>query len=315
MTTGLKSQIATELQKAKQIGGTRAEKIRQIFQEAMVQTLSELKEGSGEIQTIAKGSASTLFDSLKEIPKTERSPKPTEFQPIEVEIEVEIEEDTVMATDHTNLDDHQPIESEISTNLSADPSSIPTEAIITVTPIEDASVNVSANSVVVDAVVLEPRQAEPVQTEPIPAEPVAATAPMEENSTSETVGEIADKVIALAKDLLNKAHSRLRQQEIYAELQQQLTKLKGQLGVIDTKLSDRYGDRYENIKQDFQQDWEKTKGWYSGMKAKAQAEGSHWVDQKQAEAHVQAGEAGMSIAQKEQKIKQLLKELWHTVRS
>lgn len=337
MTTGIKSQIVTELQKAKQVGGTRVDKIRQIVQNAVTQTLSELKEGGGEIQTIAKESASTLFESLKDLPKTGTTSQPnTEFQPIEVKIETD--EDTVMTTTNDNQYNNQSIDPNMPDRVAE---GMPTEPILpempvtsTVTSIEGsdaATINNAPNSAATQ---------ESIAPNPVPRDAVSddtvtvlelhpvgeANPPVEANlppvdsaqpdgAPAESTSEIAEKVIALVRDLMNRAHSRLRQQEIYAELQQQLAKLKEQVGVIDTKLSSRYGDRYTQIKQDFQEDWQKTKGWYTDKKAKAQTEGVNWADQKQTAAHTKAGEAGATIAQKEQRIKQLLKELWLTIRS
>ncbi len=100
--------------------------------------------------------------------------------------------------------------------------------------------------------------------------------------------------------------------EAYATLQQQFDKLKAQMAILDVKLTDRYGDRYSKFKQEFNQDVENTKAWYEGMRADADARGMNVIEYKQAELVIKMGEAGVTIAQKEAKIKQLLKELWQT---
>lgn len=66
MSTPIKTQITEELQKAKEEGKVRSEKIREIVKSAVSQATSEVKEGSGEIRNIIKEAVSTVIDNLKE---------------------------------------------------------------------------------------------------------------------------------------------------------------------------------------------------------------------------------------------------------
>jgi hypothetical protein len=63
MSDSIKDRITTDLQKAKDEGGTRAERIREIIQGAASQTMAEVKEGSGTIGTIARDALSTVVRS------------------------------------------------------------------------------------------------------------------------------------------------------------------------------------------------------------------------------------------------------------
>ena len=89
-------------------------------------------------------------------------------------------------------------------------------------------------------------------------------------------------------------------------LQEQYIKLKSQLALLDKKLADRYGDRYQEIKQQ----WEKAKTWYGEKKIEAKASEVIPLQQKQAEFENNLGELGTLAARKEEQIKQGLKEIW-----
>jgi len=89
-------------------------------------------------------------------------------------------------------------------------------------------------------------------------------------------------------------------------LQEQYIKLKSQMAILDKKLVDRYGDQYQEIKQQ----WEKAKTWYSEKKIEAKASGVIPLQQKQAEFENNLGELGSLAARKEERIKQGLKEIW-----
>jgi hypothetical protein len=89
-------------------------------------------------------------------------------------------------------------------------------------------------------------------------------------------------------------------------LQEQYVNLKSQMTNLDRKLADRYGDRYQEIKLQ----WEKAKTWYDQNKVEAEAIGVLPLQQKQAEIETNAGEFGSVVARKEEQIKQGLKEIW-----
>lgn len=248
-----KDQISADFEKAKSAGGARVERIRQIFQDAMSQSISELKQGAGEIRSIAKESTSTLTENLKNAPK---STPQTEVIPVQVEIQ----DDGEVA----NLAVELPAEPE-----AAPPTEQPQTASQTVVMVE-----------------------EPASSQQEPA----------------TAKSFAESAKALIEQMLRSFQS----SETYATLQQQLEQLRKQMATLDAKLTDRYGERYEKFKQEFNQDMENTKAWYDGMKADADASGMNVIEYKQAELVIKMGEIGVTIAQKEAKIKQLLRELWQT---
>ncbi len=94
-------------------------------------------------------------------------------------------------------------------------------------------------------------------------------------------------------------------------LQEQYIKLKSQMAILDKKLADRYGDQYQEIKQQ----WEKAKTWYNQKKAEADASGVIPLQQKHAEIEENLGELGSVVARKEEQIKQGLKEIWKSKNS
>jgi flagellar motility protein MotE (MotC chaperone) len=246
MTHSVKDQLAADFDKAKSAGSARIGRIRQIFQEALTQTVTELKQGTGEIGSIAKDSTSALTENLK---NAQKSASP-EVVPVQVEIQDE-----------------------------------GTETVSVENSIEDTVLPPTAEEVVIEIM----PQASSQQAEPA-----------------------SESFVDSLKALIEQVVRSLREGEAYATLQQQLTKLKQQMTVLDAKLSERYGDRYEGFKQEFNQDIEKTKAWYEGMKTDANASGMNVLEYKQAELVIKMGEVGVTIAQKEEKIKQRLKELWQT---
>lgn len=66
MSEVIKEKIATELQKAKEEGSLRSERIREIVKVAVAQAVTEVKEGSGEIRGIAGSAIAAVMEFLKE---------------------------------------------------------------------------------------------------------------------------------------------------------------------------------------------------------------------------------------------------------
>jgi len=131
----------------------------------------------------------------------------------------------------------------------------------------------------------------------------AAAEPKAVQSLIDSANAAIDRLVAFAND-----------EKTRTMVQPYLDKLNAVLGLLDEKIAARYGDRYSSFKQEFQQDMGKAKAWYAETRANMDANGTSWVDQKQAELEVKLGETGATIAQKEAKIKQLAKEFWQTVK-
>ena len=76
MTDSLKDRLKTDLQNIKAEGGTRTTRIREIIQAAATQSMTELKEGIGEIRSTASQSVSSITQTLND-PETEGSEAPS----------------------------------------------------------------------------------------------------------------------------------------------------------------------------------------------------------------------------------------------
>lgn len=89
-----------------------------------------------------------------------------------------------------------------------------------------------------------------------------------------------------------------------------LRSLRATLGLLDTKLDERYGDRYQSAKQTAKLRFDETADWYNVTleKAKANPDEPTLVEQKQTELAAQAEVAGSIAAKKEQQLKQQIKQ-------
>jgi hypothetical protein len=66
MPDSIKTKITADLEKAKEEGKLRSDRIREIVQSAVSQASSEFKEGSGEIRSLAKEAVSAVLENVKE---------------------------------------------------------------------------------------------------------------------------------------------------------------------------------------------------------------------------------------------------------
>lgn len=71
MSDSLKDRLKTDLQTIKSKGSTRSTKIREILRTAATQSITELKEGFGEIRSTASQSISTVTQTLNDSETTE----------------------------------------------------------------------------------------------------------------------------------------------------------------------------------------------------------------------------------------------------
>jgi hypothetical protein len=83
------------------------------------------------------------------------------------------------------------------------------------------------------------------------------------------------------------------------------------LSKLNQRLTVRYGDRYNDFKQQFGH----AKDWYEKEKSEAKSSGTIPLEQKQSEVIRQLAKAGSATAQKEGVIKMQLKELWRTFKN
>lgn len=92
-------------------------------------------------------------------------------------------------------------------------------------------------------------------------------------------------------------------------LQAQYARLKTQISRLDRRLALRYGDRYDEIKDQLNG----AKNWYEKTKSEAESSGTIPLEQRQEKTSRQFAKAGSAAAHQEGAIKQKLKELWHAL--
>jgi alpha-L-arabinofuranosidase len=91
-------------------------------------------------------------------------------------------------------------------------------------------------------------------------------------------------------------------------MKKRYAQLQAQLAIVQANLSARYGEQYEQVKDYL----DEAKTWYE--KAKEDPEiVTEKVSQTRNTFEQKLGEAGSAIAQKEQKIKHRLRELWDSL--
>jgi hypothetical protein len=112
--------------------------------------------------------------------------------------------------------------------------------------------------------------------------------------------------IDVDSEAINIAVNAVQERQESGMFQEQYLKLKSRLVNLDRELEIRYGDRYDEVKQQ----WEKAKTWYGEKKIEAEASGTIPLQQKQTEIERNVGEFGSAIALKEQEVKQQLQEIW-----
>lgn len=111
------------------------------------------------------------------------------------------------------------------------------------------------------------------------------------------------------KEAVESAIDSFKETEEAALLQKRYAQLKAQLAVLQANLASRYPERYDEVTTYLNE----AKTWYD--KAKEDPEGfTEQVAEKRAEFENKLGETGGAIARKEKQVKQLLQELWHSIK-
>lgn len=148
----------------------------------------------------------------------------------------------------------------------------------------------------------------------------ASQAVTELKAGSSEVGTIAKDSFSTIASTLNEESSNSSEETTSSSsktaIKNLFTTLKNRLSVelksrwltLDATLTTRYGDRYSAVKQRV----EKLADQYNNAIANAEAQGSDPLHQKQTEFENKVGEAGTSVARKEQQIRQQLKDLLQT---
>ncbi|PZO38857.1 MAG: histidine kinase [Pseudanabaena frigida] len=246
MSNLVKEKITTNLEKAKGEGKMRAEHIREIVKDAVLQTVSELQEGSSEIRLIVKDAISTVISDLKDNEK-ENTEK------ITASIEGAIEGGTYQR--QLAIAQRRARLLEIQAQLDEQQQQLDRE-------ISDVLIDIKA---------------------------------------SESADFIDDNSAAI-----NLAVDTVQERQASGLLEEQYLKLKAKLASLDVKLALRYGDRYNQVKQQ----WDNAKTWYDQKKTEAETSGTIPLQQKQLEIEQNLGDLGSVVARKEKEIKQNLQERW-----
>lgn len=107
------------------------------------------------------------------------------------------------------------------------------------------------------------------------------------------------------KMLIDLVVNAVKEREVFDMFQQRYDHLKQQLAELDTRLQERYGDRYDEVKRQL----ETAQTWYASAKTKGESLGNEAKHFKQVELEEKAADLGTTIAQKEAEIKAQLREI------
>jgi transcriptional regulator NrdR family protein len=111
------------------------------------------------------------------------------------------------------------------------------------------------------------------------------------------------------KEAIELALDNFKETEEAALLQKRYAQLKAQLAILQANLASRYPERYDEVTQYLNE----AKKWYNQAKEDPETF-TEQVAQKRAEFETKLGETGSAIAKKEKQLKQLLQELWLSIK-
>lgn len=128
------------------------------------------------------------------------------------------------------------------------------------------------------------------------------------NIALKEIEETGNDASGTTKTSIEAAINAIKNSEEVALMRKRYAQLQAQLAVLQANLAARYGERDEDVKRHL----EDAKTWYDRTHIQAETTVEQ-VKQKRIEFENKLGEAGSALAQKEQRVKQLLKELWQTI--
>jgi hypothetical protein len=114
------------------------------------------------------------------------------------------------------------------------------------------------------------------------------------------------------KSVLRSAIHNIRERQGFAFLEQQYVRLREQLDILDSRLAERYGDNYAQVKQRLETAKSNAQTWYDQNRSRVEAGEPNPVERKQVEFERKFSQAGTTIAHKEREIKQRVKEFLQT---
>ncbi len=137
----------------------------------------------------------------------------------------------------------------------------------------------------------------------------------EESELEEQIDQALREIEETGKDTsptikisIDSAISAIKDSEEVALMRKRYAQLQAQLAVLQANLAARYGERDDDVKRHL----DDAKTWYGRTHIQAETTAEQ-VKQKRIEFENKIGEAGSALAKKEQRVKQLLKELWQTI--
>jgi hypothetical protein len=246
MSNPVKEKIAANLDKVKGEGKVRAENIREIVKDAVIQAVDELKEGGSEIGLIIKDAIATVIADLKGSTK-----QTTET----------IADSIVGAIEGSTYQKQQAIAKQRAKLLEI-------EALLDK---QQQDLDAEIGGALVDIKAIEAADSTDVNS-----------------------------------DAINSAVNAVQDRQESGMLKDQYLKLKTKMASLDKHLEFRYGDRYGEVKEK----WEDVKVWYEQKKTEAETTGTIPLHQKQAEIESNIDDFGSVVARKEKEVKQQLKKLW-----
>ncbi len=110
------------------------------------------------------------------------------------------------------------------------------------------------------------------------------------------------------KAALESAINNLKDTEEVSLMKKRYAQLQAQLAVIQANLAAKYGERYDDVKKHL----DDAKHWYERTQPQAEVVADQ-VKQKNSDFEKKLGEAGTALARGEQRVKQLLRELFHSI--
>ncbi|MDX2229805.1 MAG: hypothetical protein NW220_09220 [Leptolyngbyaceae cyanobacterium bins.349] len=252
MTTEFKERITADLEKAKQEGGLRSDRIREIVKTAVAQAVGEIKVGSGEIRTIARDAIGAVIELVKERGQEAKA---------EMMASVEGVVDGIRESRQTAIADTQSQMDQLQTELDA-------------------------------------------QNQQLEAEVDGALVAIETEANQSSSSDV--------KTVLERIVETVRDSKQFAVVQEQYTKLRSQLAVLDERLAEKYGDRYDQVKHQLEKYWDTAKIWYEKNRTEVEAGKSDPIEKTQVGLGEKFAQAGSFVAKKEQEIKAKIKDALHT---
>jgi len=243
----IKEQIKTDLEKARQEGQLRTDRIREIVRNAVAEMREEVKAGSGEARSLIKDVISTVFDSLQSKGKEVKE---------EVTASIEGVIDGVSESRRAAIAKTEAEIQKLQSQINQEENELHTD-------VEQALQEIETTS----------------------------------KSSPGALKEAVDSAITSFKN----SEEGMLLQKRYAQLQ-------AQLAIVKANLAARYGDRFDDV----QKHLDDAKTWYENAR-ESQPEGTTIVQQKQSDVEQKMGEAGSALARREKRVKQLLRELLHSV--